>query len=76
MLNYWNLSQWTVKQSVHIEDTLLSGLLGLTGFRAVNVPYKNAVSDEMILIVGGYNDWKGKGHILAKLNLGGRKCHL
>jgi len=53
-----NDPQWTVKQSVHIEDTLLSGLLGLTGFRAVNVPYKNAVSDEMILIVGGYNDWK------------------
>ena len=38
---------------------MLSGLVGLGGFSAINVPYKNAASNETIMIVGGYNERLG-----------------
>ena len=44
-----------------------SGLVGLGGFSAINVPYKNAASNETIMIVGGYNERLGTSLIFVIL---------
>ena len=65
--SFWNPFQWTVKQSVDLDYTLLSGLVGLGGFSAINVPYKNAASNETIMIVGGYNERLGMSFIFLHI---------
>ena len=64
---YLNPFQWTVKQTIDLDYTLLSGLVGLGGFSAINVPYKNAASNETIMIVGGYNERLGTSLIFVLL---------
>jgi len=57
--------KWTVKERVNQYDANLSGLVGLRGFRAINIPYKNAVNNQMIMIFGGLNRRLGNGGYLT-----------